>query len=66
MLKQGGKRKKPYYVKFKVDGPEKQRTLAGSGSATAYEAACKYAYYVATEPELKPKEPRATRRSTAR
>ena len=64
VLYQGGKRKKPYYVKFKVDGPEKQRTLPDSGSATAYEAACKYAYYLATKPELKAKEPRTTRRSS--
>ena len=48
VLKQPGGRKKPYYVKFKPDGEKRQRTLPGSSSSTAWEAACKYGYYLAT------------------
>ena len=44
VLKQPGGRKKPYCVKFKLDGEKRQRTLPGSSSATAWEAACKYGY----------------------
>ena len=41
VLKQPGNRKKPFYVKFKVEGEKWQRTLPGSPSASAWEAACK-------------------------
>ena len=62
VLKQPGARKKPYYVKFKPDGEKRQRMLPGSGSATAWEAACKYGYYLATMPELPETGPRKDRR----
>ena len=44
VLKQPGGRKKPFYVKFKPDGEKRQRTLPGSSSASAWEAACKCGY----------------------
>ena len=47
--KQPGGRKKPFYVKFKPDGEKRQRMLPGSSSATAWEAACKYGFYLATK-----------------
>ena len=52
VLKQEGGRKKPYYVKFKLDGEKRRCTLPGSSSATAWEAACKYGYYLASKTEL--------------
>ena len=62
VLKQPGGRKKPFYVKFTPDGEKRQRMLHGSGSATAWEAACKYGYYLATKTELPETEPRKPRR----
>ena len=64
MLKQPGGRKKPFYVKFKPDGEKRQRTLPGSSSASAWEAACKYGYYLATKAELPETEARNPRRSS--
>jgi hypothetical protein len=64
VLKQKGARKKPFYVKFNVDGEKKQRSLPGSSSSTAWEAACKYGYYLATKTELPEMKPRATRRTS--
>ena len=64
VLKQPGRRKKPYYVKFKPDGEKRQRTLPGSSSASAWEAACKYGYYLTTKAELPEIETRNTRRSS--
>ena len=64
VLKQPGGRKKPYYVKFKPDGEKRQRTLPGSSSSTAWEAACKYGYYLATKTELSETETRNPRRSS--
>ena len=58
VLKQPGGRKKPFYVKFKPDGEKRQRTLPGSSSASAWEAACKYGYYLATKAELPETEAR--------
>jgi hypothetical protein len=62
VLKQPGGRKKPFYVKFKPDGEKRQRMLPGSSSATAWEAACKYGFYLATKAELPETEPRKARR----
>ena len=38
---QKGRKNKPYHAKFKPEGERKQRHLPDSGSATAWEAACK-------------------------
>ena len=40
-------RKKPYYAKFLPAGEKKQRTLPGSSSALAWEAAAKLAFFEA-------------------
>ena len=64
VLKQPGGRKKPFYVKFKPDGEKRQRTLPGSSSASAWQAACKYSYYLATKAELPETEARNPRRSS--
>jgi hypothetical protein len=45
-------RRKPYYAKFVPEGETQQRFLPGSSSATAWEAACKLAYYEATKEQL--------------
>ena len=63
VLKQPGNRRKPYYAKFKPDGETGQRTLPGSSSATAWEAAAKLAYYSALKDELPDKEVRGRRRT---
>ena len=39
-------RKKPYYAKFLPPGERKQRTLPGSSSETAWEAAAKLAFHL--------------------
>ena len=57
-------RKKPYYAKFLPPGETKQRTLPGSSSATAWEAAAKLAFHLETQAELPAKEPRGPRRSS--
>ena len=46
------KRRKLYYAKFVPEGETQQRFLPGSSSATAWEAACKLAYYEATKGQL--------------
>lgn len=46
------KRRKPYYAKFVPAGEKQQRFLPGSSSETAWEAACKLAYYEATKEQL--------------
>ena len=43
------KRMKPYIVKFTVEGVKGQQTLHGSSSATAWEAAAKYAAFKAAK-----------------
>eukprot|EP00966_Prymnesium_polylepis_P060901 1412592-Prymnesium_polylepis.1 len=63
-MQKDAKRKKPFYAKFDPGNGEKQKTLNGSGSSTAEEAACKLAYYLAGHAgELPPKEARNPRTS---
>ena len=65
VLKQGGgKRKKPFYAKYVPEGESKQRTLPGSTSATAWEAAAKLAFHMETQAELPPTKARMPRRSS--
>ena len=67
ILKQNDvKRSKPYYAKFSDPGDgNKQKTLNGSSSATAEEAACKLAYFLAGHAgELPPKKSNLPRRSS--
>ena len=57
-------RKKPYYAKYDPGDGTKQKTLNGSSSTTAQEAACKLAYFLAGHAgPAKAKEPRMPRRS---
>ena len=59
------KRSKPFYAKFDPGDGSKQKTLNGSSSATAEEAACKLAYFMAGHDAiLPPKEPRMPRKSS--
>ena len=55
-------RKKPYYAKFLPPGERKQRTLPGSSSETAWEAAAKLAFHLEAQLELPAKEIRGLRR----
>ena len=57
-------RKKPYIVKFTVDGEKGQRTLHGSSSAQAWEAAAKWAAFKASGAVQQQKEFHQTRRSS--
>ena len=57
-------RKKPYYAKFLPPGETKQRTLPGSSSETAWEAAAKLAFHLEAQLELPSKEVRAPYRSS--
>ena len=45
-------RRKPFYAKLVREGAKAQRFLPGSSSETAWEAACKLAYYQATKEQL--------------
>ena len=67
ILKQNdAKRSKPYYAKFSDLGDGcKQKMLNGSSSATAEEAACKLAFFLAGHAgELPPKKSTLPRRSS--
>ena len=56
-------RKKPYIVKFSVDGEKGQKTLHDSSSAEAWEAAAKWAAFKASGAVQCKKEFHQTRRS---
>ena len=65
ILKQADrKRKKPFYAKYLPPGEKDQRSLPGSSSATAWEAAAKLDFHPETQAELPAKEPRGPRRSS--
>lgn len=61
-------RVKPFYAKITPDGGGKQRTLPGSNSATAREAACKLAYFriYGDLPAVQPRKKRRTKQVCAR
>ena len=66
VLKQAdANRTKPFYAKFDLGDGSKQKTLNGSTSATAEEAACKLAYFLAGHAgELPPVQKTAGRRTS--
>ena len=65
ILKQADrKRKKPFYAKYLPPDEKDQRSLPGSSSATAWEAAAKLAFHLETQAKLPAKEPRGPRRSS--
>ena len=59
LMQKDSNRKKPYYAKFDPGDGSKQKTLNGSSSTTAQEAACKLAYFLAGH--AGPAQPRAIR-----
>ena len=63
LMQKDARRTKPFYAKYDPGNGEKQKTLNGSSSATAEEAACKLAYFLAGHGgSLPPKQSRTPRR----
>ena len=47
LMQKDTNRKKPFYAKYDPGDGSKQKTVNGSSSSTALEAACKLAYFLA-------------------